>query len=145
MEVYLVWVLIGFGLIIAELLSGTFYLLMLAVAAFGAALMAFFNMSFPIQTITATVVAVAGCWFVHLYRIKNAQQQMPPVDFAQPVVFENWVNEADRVARVKYRNAPWDAIVEAGVQVNPGGTLYITRADGNTLTVTKARPEWNTK
>jgi len=37
MEPTLVWAVIGLVLVIAELLSGTFYLLMLAVAAFGAA------------------------------------------------------------------------------------------------------------
>ena len=145
MESYLIWILAGFGLIIAELLTGTFYLLMLGVAAFGAAAVAFFGLSFPIQTIAAVVVSVAGCWFVHLYRVKNTQQQMKPVDFAQPVVFEAWVNEADRMARVRYRNAPWEAIVEAGIDVKEGNTLYITAADGNTLTVVKVRPEWKAK
>lgn len=36
MDDYVVWFVIGFGLVIAELLTGTFYLLVIAVA-FGAA------------------------------------------------------------------------------------------------------------
>ena len=39
MEPWLIWVVAGFALIIAELLSGTFYLLVIGVAAFAGALM----------------------------------------------------------------------------------------------------------
>jgi membrane protein implicated in regulation of membrane protease activity len=145
MEIYLFWILIGFGLVIVELLTGTFYLLMLGVAAFGAAAMAWVGLSFPIQALTAVAVASAGCWWVYLYRVKNAHQQMKPVDFAQPVLFESWTNESDRMARVRYRNASWDAMVEAGIEVSPGSTLYITATEGNTLTVVKIRPEWKPK
>ena len=49
----LAWAIVGLVLVIAELLSGTFYLLMLAVAAFGAALAAYFGQSFPVQSIVA--------------------------------------------------------------------------------------------
>jgi membrane protein implicated in regulation of membrane protease activity len=144
MEVYLIWILVGFGLIIAELLTGTFYLLMFGIAALCAALIAFFGLSFPLQTLAAVMVSVAGCWFVHLYRVKNAQQQMKPVDFAQPVVFEGWVDEGNRIARVRYRNAQWEANVEPGIEAAPGSTLYITTTEGNTLSVVKSRPEWKT-
>lgn len=142
MEGYLMWILTGFVLVIAELLTGTFYLLMFAVAAFGAAAVAWFGLSFPVQSVTAAAAAVAGCWCVHLYRTKNTQQQMAPVDFAQPVVFEAWIDEGSRIARVRYRNAPWEAIVEAGTEVSPGNTLYIAAAEANTLTVVKSRPQW---
>ncbi|MBM2830868.1 MAG: hypothetical protein HW411_1658, partial [Gammaproteobacteria bacterium] len=109
MENYLAWVLIGFCLVIVELLSGTFYLLVLGIAAFGAAAVAFFGLSFPIQAITAAVVAAAGSWLVHLYRIKSSQQQMRSMDYAQPVKFEAWVDQGARIARVQYRGATWEA------------------------------------
>ncbi len=141
MEGYLIWILTGFALVITELLTGTFYLLMLGVAAFGTAVIAWLGFSFSIQSITAVVIAVAGCWLVHLYRTKNAQHQMKPIDFAQPVVFDAWIDETNRIARVRYRNAPWEATVEAGVEISQGSTLYISAQDGNTLSVVKSRPK----
>lgn len=142
MEMYLLWILAGFALIIAELLTGTFYLLMLGFAALGAAVVAWAGLSFPVQAIAAVAISVVGCWLVHIYRINNARQQMQPVDFAQPVVFEHWIDEPGRIARVRYRNAPWEARVEAGPEINQGATLYINATEGNMLSVVKLRPEW---
>ncbi len=140
MDDSLVWVLVGFGLVIAELLTSTFYLLMLGIAAFGGAAVAWLGQGFPVQAIAAGVVAVVGVYAVHVYRAKNAHQQMKPVDHAQPVTFEAWVNQDARLARVRYRGASWEARVEGDAAIDPGGMLYILVADGNTLTVTKTRP-----
>ena len=145
MDHYIVWLLIGFGLLIVELLTSTFYLLVLGIAAFGGAAAAWFGHGFPAQIITTAVVAAIGSWLVHTYRIRNKQQQMKPVDFANPVVFESWVDQRERVARVRYRGAPWEAQVEADTEVEPGATLYILSASGNTLTVAKTRPDWKEK
>ena len=140
MENYLVWLLIGFGLMIVELLTSTFYLLMLGIAAFGGAAVAYLGQGFQIQIIATAVVAAIGSYLVHAYRIKNAQQQMQSMDFAQPVKFEAWVDQGARIARVQYRGAPWEAKVEGDAQVEPGSALYILATDRNTLTVTKTRP-----
>ena len=151
MDNYLVWVLIGFGLVIVELLTGTFYLLVLGIASFGAAAVAFFELSFPLQASTAAILAAAGSWLVHLYRVKNTQQQMRSMDYAQPVTFEEWVDQSERMARVRYRGAQWEARIESGAD-NTGGTtiyadvksgtqLYILSTSGNTLTVSKTRPD----
>ena len=140
MENYLAWVLIGFGLVIVELLTSTFYLLVLGIAAFGGAVVAYFGQSFPLQALAVGVVAAIGSWLVHLYRIKNSQKQMRSMDVAQPVVFEEWVDQGGRVARVRYRGAQWDALVESDEDIKAGATLYILTAGGNTLTVSKNRP-----
>jgi len=139
-ENYLIWLLIGFGLIIMELLTGTFYLLMLGFAAFGGAIAASIGYGFEIQIITTAVVAAIGCYLVHAYHASNARQQMPSIDYAQPVKFEAWVDQGARVARVRYRGAPWEAKVEGDAQIDPGNSLYILATDRNILTVTKNRP-----
>ena len=140
MDNYLIWILAGFGLVIVELLTGTFYLLVLGLAAFGAAVVAFLGAAFPIQAITATVMAAVGSWLVHLYRVKNSQQQMRSIDYAQPVKFEAWVDQGACVARVLYRGAPWEAKVEGDARIETGSSLYILATDRNTLTVSKTRP-----
>jgi membrane protein implicated in regulation of membrane protease activity len=142
MENHIIWLLIGFGLMIVELLTGTFYLLVLGIAAFGGAAAGWFGQGFPAQIIITAVVATIGSWMVHAYRARNALRQMKPIDFAKPVIFEKWVDQKERMARVRYRDASWEAQVEAGAEVEPGGTLYILAADGNTFRVAKTRPDW---
>src|SRR3970282_565126 len=57
MEAYLIWLLAGLALVITELITGTFYLLVLGVAAFGAGAAAWLGGGFPLQGISAAAVA----------------------------------------------------------------------------------------
>jgi membrane protein implicated in regulation of membrane protease activity len=141
MEHYIIWLLIGFGLMIVELLTGTFYLLVLGIAAFGGAVAAWFGQGFPVQIITTALVGTLGSWMVHAYRSRNALRQMKPIDFARPVIFETWMNQRDRLARVRYRDASWEALISDDGDIGIGDTLYILSAEGNTLRVTKTRPD----
>ena len=140
MDEDVLWAILGLGLVIVELLTGTFYLLVLGIAAFGAALAAWLDQGFPAQVIVAAVIAALGCYGVHVYRAKNSTRQMPPVDAGQPASFENWVDERSRRARVRYRGASWDALVEGEAAVDPGAPLYVVSTHGNTLKVTHHRP-----
>ena len=140
MESWLAWGVLGLALVIAELLTGTFYLLMLGVAAFGGAAVAGLGQPFAVQVIVAVVVAAAGCYGVHAYRANNRSQQMPSIDAGMPANFENWVDAGARLARVRYRGASWDAHVEGADPLEPGATVYVLATDGNTLKVAKSRP-----
>jgi membrane protein implicated in regulation of membrane protease activity len=140
MEPWLVWGVLGLVLVIAELLSGTFYLLMLGVAAFGAAASAGLGLAFAAQSIVFSVVSVLGCYAVHAYRAKNKAQQMAPIDAGMPATFESWVDAGARLARVRYRGASWEARVEGAEPIEPGATVYVLATDGNTLKVAKTRP-----
>jgi membrane protein implicated in regulation of membrane protease activity len=137
MDPALAWAIAGLVLVITELLTGTFYLLMLAVAAFGAAGAAYFGQSFPMQCVVATIVAAAGCYAVHLYRVKNTTPPMASIDSGMPATFESWIDMGARLARVRYRGASWDARVESAEALEPGALLYVVAADGNTLKVAK--------
>jgi len=139
MEPTLVWAVIGLVLVIAELLSGTFYLLMLAVAAFGAAAAAHLGQPFATQSMVAAVLGIAGCYGVHLYRAKSSTKRMAPLDAGMPASFESWLDASARLARVRYRGASWDARVEGNEAIEPGTTLFVLSADGNTLKVAKNR------
>ena len=140
MDHAIVWAVTGLVLVIVELLTGTFYLLMLGIAAFGAALAAWLGLAFPAQTLVAAVISAIGCYGVHVYRAKNRAQQMAPIDAGNPASFESWVDAPARLARVRYRGASWDARVEGAEALEPGATLYVVAADGNTLKVAKNRP-----
>jgi len=141
METWLAWGVLGLVLVIAELLTGTFYLLMFGIAAFGAAAAAGLGLVFAVQALIACVVAAAGCYGVHAYRARNSARQMPPIDAGMPASFESWIDSGARLARVRYRGAGWDARVEGAEALEPGATVYVLAADGNTLKVSKTRPE----
>ena len=140
MEPYLLWILAGFTLMIVELLSGTFYLLMLGGAAFGGALLAWLGLGFPAQSMVSGVLAAAGCYLVHAWHQRNAGGQMVSIDAGQPASFESWTDEAARLARVRYRGAAWDARVADGGPLAPGAIIYVTATEGSTLKVTTQRP-----
>ena len=147
MEPYLIWLLAGLGLVIVELLSGTFYLLMLGVAAFGGGVVAWLGMGFSVQIMVAAAVAAAGCYGVHVYRAKNSTQQMTSIDAGQPAKFERWTDEIGGLARVHYRGASWEARIEGGVggagvmgSLEPGAVLYVVATEGSSLRVSTQRP-----
>lgn len=140
----LAWAILGLTLVIIELVSGTFYLLVLGAAAFGAAAAAWFGQDLPVQALIAAAIAAAGCYWVHAYRVKNAAAQMPHIDAGQPANFESWIDEDARLAKVRYRGASWDALMvdeKAGDASPQGGALvYVLEHRGNTLKVTARRP-----
>src|SRR5207253_1064329 len=135
----LAWAIAGLALVIAELLTGTFYLLMLGVAAFGAAGAAWLGLGFGPQIVVAALVAAVGCYGVHLWRARQHAQQMPHIDAGKPATFENWLDPAARLARVNYRGASWEALVEGAETPEPGSLVYVLTTDGNTLKVAAKR------
>src|SRR5436190_6988904 len=124
MEPDVLWAILGLALVVVELLTGTFYLLVLGIAAFGSALVAWLGHGFRAQVIVAAGVSAAGCYGVHVYRAKNSKGQMAPIDAGQPASFENWIDPAARLARVSYRGASWDALVAGADAVEVGALLY---------------------
>jgi len=140
MEPTVIWLLAGFGLVIAELLTSTFYLLMLGVAAFGAAGVAYLGQSFEVQAVVASVLAAAGCYGVHVYRAKSAKHQMASIDAGQPAKFERWVDETGGLGRVHYRGASWEAHIDGSGALEPGALLYVVATQGSSLRVSRQRP-----
>jgi len=138
MDAYLLWVIAGIVLIIVEMLSGTFYLLVLGVAALAAAGAAWFGQTFWVQAVVSAAVAVAGVLLVNRYRSKGSPAEKQSLDVGQSVTLESWIDEADGLARVNYRNAQWEARV-TGERTPGGKVFYIQAVEGNTLQVSAAR------
>ena len=144
MDVWLLWVIAGFVLVIAELVTGTFYLLVVGVGAFAGAVVAWLGGNELVQAVVASAVALVGAFLVHHWHVRNrnavGQKGDNFLDRGQPVVLEGWVNETDRIARVKYRGAWWDARLRDDARPAPGSTLYIESQDGSMLVVSSAAP-----
>jgi membrane protein implicated in regulation of membrane protease activity len=137
---YILWAAAGLILVIAELVTGTFYLLVLGIAALAAATVAFFGLGFWGQAIVSAVIAVVGVVWIQRRRSSMESPAMSSPDLGQPVTWESWLNEGDHLARVRYRGASWEARMVGEGAPQPGDMLYISAVDGNTLEVTKTRP-----
>ncbi len=140
MDIPLTWLIAGLILVIAELATGTFYLLVLGVAAFAGAGVAYAGGALVWQSLASAAVAVAGVVWVHQYRKRTVVSPMEGLDVGQPATFESWINKGAGHARVKYRDTLWDAQVAGDASGEPGEVLYVTSVDGNTIKVSKTRP-----
>jgi membrane protein implicated in regulation of membrane protease activity len=130
------WLVAGLALVIIELMTGTFYLLIFGVAALLAAAAAWAGASFALQAAVAAILAVVGSFIVRQRRLAlQGTGDVASMDVGQAVVFESWVDEPGRIARVRYRGAPWEAQVAAGASPAEGATLTITATRGNRLMV----------
>jgi membrane protein implicated in regulation of membrane protease activity len=139
MDTYLIWLVAGFLLVIVELVSGTFYLLVLGVAGLAGGLIAYTGLPFSVQAGVAAVLAVTGTVWVNRVRRTSSAVKMHSLDAGQPAAFDRWVDRAAGQARVKYRDALWDAAVVGEISGEPGEVLYVASIDGNTLKVSKTR------
>lgn len=133
MEPYIYWVLAGLTLIIIEITSGTFYLLVIGLAAFAGAAIAWFGGDIWLQAVAATVLATAGVIIVHRRRPHAPSAGANDIDAGQRVTVESWVSEADGLARVRYRGTLWDARIVG--DRSPGSAYVIQRIEGSTLIV----------
>jgi membrane protein implicated in regulation of membrane protease activity len=135
MAAYLLWAIAGFVLIIAELVTGTFYLLVFGVAALVGALVAYLGGAFWVQAILTAAAALIGIYAVHMWWQKNPKDAKSDnsLEVGQAVVLEEWVNQASGTARVRYRGSSWDAQVEGAANVND--TLTIRAVEQGVLRV----------
>ena len=144
MEMWVLWIIVGLVLVIAELVTGTFYLLVLGAGAFAAAVTSWAGGNALIQAFAGGAVAIGGAWFVHHWHEAHRKADEGRANFldrGQPVVLEQWANESAGLARVKYRGTSWDArIADASIRPVAGATLYIDAQEGQTLVVTEAPP-----
>ena len=138
---FMLWLIAGLALIIIEMMTGTFYLLVLGIAAFAGALAAYLGGSSLLQVLCVGIIAAVGLFVVH--RRNQAQntgaQPDQSLDLGQAVILESWVDQNAGRARVKYRGASWDAhlLGDSNIQLNE--TLYICGADGSLLQVSRTQ------
>jgi len=137
MDPALIWLVAGFALVILELLTGTFYLLVIGAGAFAGALAAWLGGPFLAQAVASCAVALVGTFAVRRWHVAHQESGVVDnlLDRGQPVVLESWTDEATGLARVRYRGASWDARVAAPDRPAPGATLFIAGQEGNTLLI----------
>ena len=134
MQPYVYWIVTAIVLVIVELLTGTFYLLVLGVAAAGGAICAYSGLSFWVQVGVSSAIAVIGVVLVNRYRAgERAKGPANAIDVGHRVTLDSWVNEAEGLARVRYRGTVWDAKVIG--ERRAGSGFYIRGTNGSTLQI----------
>jgi membrane protein implicated in regulation of membrane protease activity len=125
-----IWILLAGVLVGAELFTGTFYLLMLALGMAAGSLVAYAGLRLEWQFIIAAAIGIAAT--VALRRSRFGKMRKEPaerdpnvsMDIGQLIVIDAWQRIGDAyVARVPYRGAFWDVDLEAGAQPQAGQFL----------------------
>lgn len=109
MESHWMWWLAAIVLVIAEMFSGTFYLLAVASGLAAAGLAALLGMAGNGQALIAALLCSASVAALYLWRRKTAPDTQGnfSYDIGQSVRIASWTDE--RHARVQYRGAEWEA------------------------------------
>lgn len=138
-----VWWATAGVLVVLELASGTFYLLMLALGAAFGALAAHAGLAFPAQLISAAGVGGSAVVFWHLRRARRpahtpvAANPDLQIDIGATVRVTHW--GADGRTRVHYRGAQWDAR-HAGPGLPEPGDHVVEAVQGNVLVLRHDSP-----
>jgi membrane protein implicated in regulation of membrane protease activity len=134
------WLVLAGVLVVFELLTGTFYVLMIAIGMVFGAIAAMLGLSLPAQILVAAVVGVIATGILHRSRFGRPLRQDASrdpnvnIDIGQSVQVDTW---NDGKARVMYRGAQWDVDLAPGAIAN-SGSFKIVEVRGSRLVLSNA-------
>ncbi len=130
------WFVLAGVLVAFELVTGTFYLLMLGLGAAAGAFAAMAGYDLTGQLIAASLVGVLGVIVLRqLRRAKTIiEEQVGQLDLGAQVHVDAW--DANGTSQVKHRGAVWTAQLAPG-QAPLEGSYRIESMKGNTLVLVK--------
>jgi membrane protein implicated in regulation of membrane protease activity len=136
---YVWWFVLAFGLLIAELVTGTFYLLVIALALASAGVAHLLGAALAVQLVVAAAVGFGGSLWLRRSRFgrlarKEAADSVQHMDVGQVVRVDQW--SPSRTARASYRGALWDVELAAGEEP-VAGEFVIREIQGNRLIVAR--------
>jgi membrane protein implicated in regulation of membrane protease activity len=139
---WIVWLLLAGVLVIFELFTGTFYLLMIAIGFAAGALAALLGIANPLQYILATVVGVVATYALRRSKLGKfnqtdaARDRNVNLDIGETLRVEEWQQSGDHrnTARAMYRGAMWDIELAPDTQAQ-AGLFTIREVRGSRLIV----------
>ena len=138
LEASTLWWLMAGVAVVAELLTGTFYLLMLAVGLAAGALAAHAGLQAPAQMLAAAGVGSATVLVAYVRRRQRPgdpsarADRSVNLDVGEIIQIDAW--QPDGTASVRYRGALWTAIHRPGASPLPG-PHRVSELVGNRLLV----------
>lgn len=133
------WVATGL-VVLLELFTGTFYLLMLAVGLAAGALAAHAQLGLSGQLVVAALVGATTVSLAYLRRRRRPgapsarADRSVNLDIGETIQIEAW--NSDGTAQVRYRGAQWTALARPGSSPTPGAHR-VAELVGNRLLVDK--------
>jgi membrane protein implicated in regulation of membrane protease activity len=141
MPAFVIWCVAGLLLAGVELLTGTFYVLMVALGVFAGAAAAWLGSSSEMQFIVAAAVCIIAIVVLRLSGLGHLNRDhrdsstdaAQNLDIGRPVQVPtpHW---RDGHARVQYRGTQWDAVLAPGAS-EQAGQFYIREVRGTRLTL----------
>ncbi len=133
MTEWMLWFGLAGGLVILEMFTGTFYLLMIGIGFAAGGVIAIAGGGGAFQLIIAAVVGIVATYLLHRSKWgKNVTRDAgrdPNVnlDIGQMLTVDVWGGDVHgtRTARVMYRGAMWDVELEHGASAHSG--VYVIR------------------
>lgn len=133
------WLLTGTAVVL-ELLTGTFYLLMLAIGLAAGALSAHLGLGLTAQLVLAAVIGSVTTALLYVVRRRSPGDpsvrslRSVNLDVGEIVTVDAW--QSDGTASVRYRGAQWQVITRSG-QPEGSGSYRVAELVGNKLLVEK--------
>ncbi|MDO8299649.1 NfeD family protein [Lacisediminimonas sp.] len=145
MDDALIWLGLAVLLVILEIFTGTFYLLMIAFGMLAGAAASWLGLSNPLQMLCVALVGIGAVLVLRLRRKQGGAAPAPAadpsvnLDIGQSLRVEHWRGAAPGPyhARVAYRGAQWDIELEKGVPPE-AGEFVIREVHGSRLLVSAA-------
>ncbi|MCP5264600.1 MAG: NfeD family protein [Burkholderiaceae bacterium] len=146
MQLHYWWWIVALALGIAELATGTFYLLVLALAGGAGGLVALSGASLNAQLLVAAAVAAVGTVMVRRFIGRGRPKQGPPesnpdilLDIGSRIQIPSW--RTPSATSASYRGAQWSVELAAEEQGEPAepGEYVIRRVVGSRLIVGRER------
>lgn len=136
---YIIWFLLALAMLTAEMATGTFYLLVLAIALGAGGLAALTGLTLAAQIAISAVIGIIGTLLLRRTKLSHPDPSTnQSLDIGQPVrVIHKLDNGALRVA---YRGAEWDALL-ASADTPHDKTLFIHSVQGSKLILSHIKPE----
>jgi membrane protein implicated in regulation of membrane protease activity len=142
MSDWMIWMLTAGVLIVLEMFTGTFYLLMVAIGLAAGGLAAVAGAGGPLQLVLASIVGVLATFALRrskLGRVSRTDAARDPnvnLDIGQTVSVSEWQSAGGgmHTARAMYRGAMWDVELQEGAQVQ-AGRFVIREIRGSRLIV----------
>lgn len=144
MNPWMIWLTVAGLLVILELFSGTFYLLMIALGLVAGALAALLNFGNELQMIIAAIVGAIATLALHKSKYgwrpgeNAARDPNVNMDIGQSITVAEWQDQGNGkfTARAMYRGAMWD--VELQYAAPYAGVFIIQEIQGSRLMVRPA-------
>ena len=133
------WWLAAGVVVVAELATGTFYLLMIALGLVAAALAAHLGLGLSAQLAAAAVIGGGATVLWHWRRLRGpragpiSEDRNVNLDIGERVKVDAWAH--DHTTQVRYRGSSWAARLTPGARAHAGEHV-VAAVEGNWLVLT---------